>query len=280
MTSNSPRIADTMVGNSPVHIDNLKKMIEASIISPYIKGEKPISLLIVAKPESGKTTALKAYRKNKGIVYMTDCTAYGIQRDLLPKLISGEIKTLMIADLLTPLSKAHRTRDAFIAFLNNMIEEGIAKITSYAMTWDREVNANIITAVTDLAIQDGRHEWAKLGFLSRFVVFSYKYSLTAVTDIMRQYTVHGLNNDNEKPMKLPKKCINIELPEGIAEKLNPIAMKIGEQFELYGIRAKINLRSVLKALAFRNGRGTVSELDFNELLELADYMNFDYNVIR
>jgi hypothetical protein len=280
MVTNSFPNRDIHCSISPVHMENLKKMIEVSLISPYIMGEKPISLLIGAKPESGKTTALKGYRKNRGVVYMTDCTAYGIQRDLLPKLVSGEIKTLMIADLLTPLSKSAKTRESFIAFLNNMIEEGIAKITTYAMVWDKEVNANIITAITDQAIADGRHEWAKLGFLSRFVVFSYKYSLTAVTDIMRQYTIHGLNNDNEKPMKLPKKCINIELPEAIAEKLNPIAMKIGEQFELYGIRAKINLRSVLKALAFRNGRGTVSELDFNELLELADYMNFDYNVIR
>jgi hypothetical protein len=148
------------------------------------------------------------------------------------------------------------------------------------MVWDKEVNANVITAVTEQAIADGRHEWAKLGFLSRFVVFSYKYSLTAVTDIMRQYTIHGINNDNERPMKLPKKSINIGLPESIAEKLNPIAMKIGEQFHLYGIRAKINLRSVLKALAYRNGRSTVSEHDFDELLELADYMNFNYNIIR
>jgi hypothetical protein len=279
MVTNSSLNGDIHCSISPVHIESLKKMIEVSLISPYIMGEKPISLLIIAKPESGKTTALKAYRKSRGIVYMTDCTAYGIQRDLLPKLVSGEIKTLMIADLLTPLSKSSKTRESFIAFLNNMIEEGIAKITSYAMVWDKEVNANIVTAVTDLAIQDGRHEWAKLGFLSRFVVFSYKYSLTAVVDILQQYTIHGIN-DNNTTLKLPKKCINIELPEIIADKLNPLAIKIGEQFGLYGIRAKINLRSVLKSLAFRNGRGTVSELDFNELLELAEYMNFDYNIIR
>jgi hypothetical protein len=196
MVTNSFPNRDLHCSISTVHMDNLKKMIEVSLISPYIIGEKPISLLIVAKPESGKTTALKAYRKNKGIVYMTDCTAYGIQRDLLPKLVSCEIRTLMIADLLTPLSKSSKTRESFIAFLNNMIEEGVAKITSYAMMWDKEVNANIITAVTDLAIEDGRHDWAKLGFLSRFVVFSYKYSLTAVVDIMRQYTIHGIANDN------------------------------------------------------------------------------------
>jgi len=42
-------------------------------------------------------------------------------------------------------------------------------------------------------------------------------------------------------IKLPKKQVHpIELPKEIADKLNPIAMKIGEQFRLYGLRAKIN----------------------------------------
>jgi len=63
-------------------------------------------------------------------------------------------------------------------------------------------------------------------------------------------------------------------------KLNPIATKIGQQFELYGIRAKINLRALIKALAYRNGKTTVTEEEFKELLELADYMNFEFNPLR
>lgn len=54
-------------------------------------------------------------------------------------------------------------------------------------------------------------------------------------------------------------------------------MKIGEQFQLYGIRAKINFRCLLKCLAYRNGRETVGEGVFKEFLELADFMNFEYN---
>jgi len=73
------------------------------------KDEKPLSLLIVAKPESGKTLVLKKYRENKGIVYLTDCTAYGLTRDILPKVISGEIRHILIADLITPLSKSAKT---------------------------------------------------------------------------------------------------------------------------------------------------------------------------
>jgi hypothetical protein len=136
-------------------------------LHPYIQDEKPISLLVVAKPESGKTSVLKMYRENRGIVYVTYCTAYGLTRDILPKIVSGEVKTIVIPDLMTPLSKQTKTRQAFVAFLNNLIEEGVAKVTIYFNVWDRDVNANVITAVTDEALKDGRHNWAKLGFLSR-----------------------------------------------------------------------------------------------------------------
>jgi hypothetical protein len=262
-----------------IHVGQLGKMIECALILPYVKNEKPISVLIVAKPESGKTSVLKRYREKKGIVYMTDCTAYGIQRDLLPRLVSGEIRTLIIADLLTPLAKSYKTRESFIAFLNNLVEEGIAKITTYAMVWDKEAKANVITAITDQAIEDGRHDWAKLGFLSRFIVFSYSYDLSTVAKILNSYSIHGTKL-NTVSFSLPKKDVDIQLSEEIAEKLNPIAVRIGEQFQIYGLRAKINLRSLIKCLAYRNNRRIVTELDFSELLELADYMNFKYNPLR
>jgi len=259
-----------------IRVEPLKKIIECALISPYVKNEKPLSLLIVAKAESGKTSVMKLYRQNKGVVYITDCTAYGISRDILPKIVSGDIKTIMIPDLLTPLSKSFKTRQSFVAFLNNLIEEGIVKMTSYAMIWDRDVKANVITAVTDQALKDGRHEWAKMGFLSRFILFSYSYNISTIVEILNRYSKHGLDLSNVKP-RMPKKEIDVELPQKIADKLNPVAMKIGEQFHLYGIRAKINFRCLLKCLAFRNKKKTVTEEELEEFLELADYMNFSFN---
>lgn len=79
---------------------------------------------------------------------------------------------------------------------------------------------------------------------------------------------------------MPKKEMCVELPQEIADRLNPFAMKIGEQFQLYGIRAKINFRSLLKALALRNKKKAVTEAEFHEFLALVDYMNFDFNTIR
>lgn len=253
-------------------------MIECTLLAPYVKDEKPVSLLIIAKPESGKTSAMRMYRRNKGVCYLTDCTAYGLTRDILPKVISGEIRTLMIADLLTPLSKSTKTRKSFVTFLNNLIEEGVAKITTYVTVWEKEARANVITAVTNEAIRDGRHEWATMGFLSRFVLFSYSYPMSVIYRILDHYSDKGLEEMDIR-IKIPKSEVSVELPKEIADRLNPIAMRIGHQMNLYGIRAKINFRCLLKTLALRNNSKVVTDKEFEELLELSDYMNLELKAL-
>ena len=151
-------------------------------------------------------------------------------------------------------------------------------MTTYATVRNKDVNANIITAVTDEEMRDARHNWAKIGFLSRFILFSYSYSISTITEILNSYSKHGLSFRNVK-VKLPTRQVNIDLLREIANRIVPIAMKIGEQFRLYGLRAKINFRSLLKCLAYRNQRKAVADADFQEFLELADYMNFDFNPI-
>jgi len=152
-------------------------------------------------------------------------------------------------------------------------------MTTYATVWNKDCNANVITAVTDEELRDARHNWAKIGFLSRFILFSYSYDISTVTKILNAYSEHGLSADPVK-LKMPKRLLKIELPKEIADKIDPIATRIGEQFRLYGLRAKINFRSLLKALAYRNGKKTVTEEEFKEFLELASYMNSDFNPLR
>jgi hypothetical protein len=126
-------------------------------------------------------------------------------------------------------------------------------------------SANVITAVTDVELRDARHNWAKIGFLSRFILFSYSYSISTITEILNAYSRHGLTIKNVK-MKVPKKQVDIKLSPQLGDRITPIAMKIGERFSLYGLRAKINFRSLLKALAYRNGKRIVSEEEFREFL--------------
>lgn len=261
-----------------VNLEPLQKITECTLITPYLKDEKPTSLLIAAKPESGKTTTMKQYRDNKGIAYLSDCTAYGITRDILSQIVRGEIKTIMLPDIITPLAKQTKTRQGFTAFLNNLIEEGVSKISTYTTTWDTDANANVITSVTSEELKDARHGWAKMGFLSRFVPFSYSYSLSTVAKILNHYSTNGLTPQQIK-INLPDKPVCINLPKEIADKLDTYAVMIGHQCDLYGLRAKLNLRALLKALAYRNGKDTVSDAEFQEFMELADFMNYKYKEV-
>jgi hypothetical protein len=72
----------------------------------YVKTvPKPNSLIMIAQPESGKTEVMKKFAINKNMAYLSDVTAFGIQRDYLSKIEAGEIRHIIIPDLLKPLSR-------------------------------------------------------------------------------------------------------------------------------------------------------------------------------
>ena len=143
-----------------------------------------------------------------------------------------------------------------------------------------DAKANVITAVTKGCLHDARHGWTKMGFLSRFIVFSYSYSKDSVDSILDRYSEHGLGGESNKILiKLPKKPVKVELPVEIADRLNPIAKDVGREYNLYGFRAKINFRCLLKCLSVRNKQREVSDVEFEEFLSLSEYLNFSYNSI-
>ena len=78
-----------------------------------------------------------------------------------------------------------------------------AKITTYSTVWNKDAKANVITAVTDDELRDARHSWRKIGFLSRFIIFSYSYGISTVTEILRNYSLEGLDSE-ESRVSLPK----------------------------------------------------------------------------
>jgi len=262
-----------------VELDALEKVLTAVLYSGYVKNAKPLSLLIVAKPESAKTAVLKKYRKNRGLIYITDCTAYGLAHDVLGQIKAGDTKHILIPDLIVPLSKSVKTRMSLVAFLNSLIEEGIAKITSYVTSWDKEVSCGLVTAVTDEALKDGRHEWAKMGFLSRMILFSYSYPISTVYKIFKSLTTDETAGDETVALRFPRRPKNVMLPRHIAEQLQPISMTIGESMRLYGFRFFLNSKTFLKSLALMDRRTVVNKKDLDEFLKLSNYFNWRYNPV-
>jgi hypothetical protein len=277
----SPRKHPYPVGGFYSTLKDLEPLVDIvtlTLYTAYIKNvPKPNSLLIIARPESGKTEILKKFIPNKNIVYLSDVTAFGIERDYLSKIESGEIRHLIIPDLLKPLSRKESTVKTFITMMNALIEEGIASASTYAMrrTSDKHVKCGIITAITGEELSDQRHNWGRLGFLSRIVPFSYSYGLETVKKVFD--SILGLDYLRERDIELkriPKQDMEIKLPRRYAQAILPSTATIAKAQKTYGFRLQKQFQALLQASALEKGRRRVNSLDVDRVLHLMNWVNF------
>ena len=262
-------------------MDELKEVIQLCLYSAYIEDEKPISLLIIAEPESGKTQMLKKFRHNKGIVYFTDLTAYGITKAIFPLLESGQkVNHIIIPDLLNPLSKSQVATKGFIQFMNSLIEEGICEIYTYAIQIKKEdLNVGLISAITSDAFFSRKTTWKKIGFLSRVIPFSYKYGIGSVIEIMESIYKEEYHNEEKVSLCFPNEKKKIFLSKELAKEMFPFTLLLAKQSSSYGFRVQKQLQILLKSSALLDGRSQVEMKDVEKLKRIVKFLNFSRNTI-
>jgi len=259
-------------------IDKLTDIIKLTIYTGYLKNvDKPNSLLIIAKPESGKTEVMKKFMINRNIAYLSDVTAYGIETKILPKIETGEVRFLMIPDLLKPLSRKESTVKTFITFMNSLIEEGIVSIHTYAVdrTFSVATRCGLITAITGEELKNQRYHWGRMGFLSRIIPFSYSYGMYTVRRIFDSIIKDEFLAETDCKLKIPKKDKEIALPKRYAERIIPAIQTVAQAQKIYGFRLQKQFQALLKASALEQNRPEVNESDVKRVLSLMDWINFD-----
>ena len=268
--------------------EQLEHIIKLALLTPYIAGERPVSLLIAAKVESGKTELMKkaALGVENGVVFLNDVTAWGIQNEYLDKIVSGEVKTIVIADLITPLSRSSDTVETFITFINGLIEDGVCAIQTYARSIRLDIPArcNLITSIAKEFLDDRRHRWTKVGFLSRVIPVSYEYGASSVFDIAQ--SIARREYRGEQPftgLNFPEVPVEIELPSIIAQRIAAYAPQVIDAGHfantLYGFRLQKQLQTLCMANTMLDGRDVVNDSDFDVIKGLGDFMNFNYRQI-
>jgi len=264
---------------------DLERIIQLALYSAYVKDERPVSILISSRVESGKTEILRKSSHLDGILYIADATAYGIQKEYLDQIATGKIRTIVIPDLITPLSRSSDTVETFIAFLNGLIEEGIVEIQTYATSIKLTVPArcNIITSIAKEHLFDQRHRWTKVGFLSRVVPVSYSYGASTIYDIMDSIANKGYHSEQPFSLNFPEESIDIKLPVEIANRIMALVPNVidRENFaeKLYGFRLQKQLQTLCMASALQRGKETVTEEDFNKVKRLSDFFNLSFRQI-
>ena len=266
-----------------INTKHLEHFVKLALYSCYVKDERPVSLLITAQVESGKTEIIRKAAILKGILYISDTTAYGLQKHYIEDISSGKIRTILIPDLITPLSRQHDTVQTFIAFLNGLIEEGIAKISTYVTHIELKtpVRCNLITCIAKEHLSDDRrYRWSKVGFLSRVIPVSYAYSPSTVYKIMRSIALREYHEETDFfDLKFPEFDTEVSLPEPIALQIQSLVPHIHKAEELYGFRLQKQIQTLCMASALMDQRDVVTPIDFEIVSKLSDYINLNYTQV-
>jgi hypothetical protein len=287
-------------------LEPIQDLIELTLTTPYIKGERTTSLLVVAEPESGKTELMRKYRKNNGVHVRRRFSAYGILTDL----IQGKIHTLfdapkilghiLVYDYSSVFTYKQNTVDSTIEFLDALTEEGLSGESSYWIRGDelREfegLKGGVIAGINTFGFfTAGRRVKANLykgGWFSRNIVVSYEMSerlVSKVFDGIRKGKYRfDKNYVSRIALNLPKKRIDIDLPENLSRQIEELARNIAEEYsedlkphKLRGFRLHKSLISLAKASALRNRRRTVNDNDVARIEFLSQWMNLKMRQLK
>ena len=281
-----------------INVEPIEKIIKCVLASGKLEDERPLSGIIVAPVECGKTTLIRKHcLRSHQVFYTTDATAFGIIRDTDNlKLLSpnGEVTHIVIPDLLTCFGRKAETVNTFIHFMNSLIEEGVVNISTYAVHIKSpiaEVKAGLITAIPPGPFSDKRRHWKRIGFLSRALPISYDYNAITEMDIFSYIEDQKHLAERLQALQLGKKPKKIILPTNLAKSLEPLAIRIAANLSkktdvfgddrdtLHGFRSQRQLQTFAKALALLDGKDEVDKGCIKEVMRLSEFLNLDGNKV-
>ncbi len=265
-------------------LSDLTEMVKLVLFSGWVKpegGNKPVSAMLVAKFESGKTSVLGQFMGAKGTLYLTDVTEYGLIKKYLDPLSKGQIKHIIIPDFIKSINRKKTTVDTLITFFNSLVEEGIMNISTFALQLElkKPIRAALLTSIAVEDFNRMQKRLAAIGFLSRFMILSYDYDKKYIRDVLREIA-QSKGEWSPVKLKLPNAEVQVNLPGGLAQQMTPRAEAIGERLHSYGFRALHMLMSLAKASALSDGRDEVTLEDVVRVLRLSeDYLGLRYSKI-
>jgi len=267
-----------------IKVDNIINLLELVIFTAYIKEEQPVSVLLTAPVEAGKTEIVLKFAQNGGCVVLTDATAFGIMRDYRQAIINKEVRHIIIPDLIKPMSRGKDTVHTLIAFFNSLIEEGVFRITTYAenIVAPTPVKCGLITTLAKGVLLDGRHHWSQMGFMSRMLPISYDYDASTQLDIHKAIAQRHYLSATPIHLNLPTQDVDVKVVSPEADDLllltGGLTAVIGRNSpeKIYGFRLQKHLQRLAMASALKNGRDVVIQSDVDYIRSLSGCINLEY----
>lgn len=252
----------------------LEELVQTVAISWRIKTTRPgVSLILIADPESGKTSVTEA-AGCKRVVRVTVTTGIGFVRELDR---NKSARILVINDL--SIMKGLNSRAAYmlVQIMNGFTEEGIHAL---AMPRGKKIDLRgrrgvLIACITTGSFKSSKRDWFSYGFLSRSIPFCYTYSDQLCVQIK-----NGIDHDDPRTLarpasvKEPREQTFIAISHKMTDNVRKIADRRATILQEKGIRLLHNYRMLTRAHALLKHREEVTREDLDFLYRVDQYVNY------
>ena len=261
----------------------LRETVETVILTSRVRDVAPVSLLLIAAPESGKTSVVLE-RPCEVIKAYADVTGRGLHAVLKH---NPNLSHIVINDLVAVLSHRQTVNRYTISQLNSLTEEGITAIATPSGEEEFPCGKKgVIASLTLELAKDSRRWWNKVGFSSRMLPFCYFYpddliiAIKAAIDESRGKSANG-NGTRSKPKTkdflVPKDAVKVLYDEKMVQQVRRIADMRSKMLEEQGMRRLKQYHAMTQAHALWRQRAspTVNDKDVDFVSHLDDFVSYD-----
>lgn len=262
------------VGNL-IGMEKLREFFETVILTGRVKGEAPVSAMIIADPERGKTS-VAVEKQCEAFKILTDITGRGLQHLCA---LDARCTHFVINDMGIVMAHGAKTREYFFAMLLACTEEGIR-----AMAGPEGIDTitggkrGFIGCITSTQAKDNRAWWFKRGLARRMVPFHFDFTKELVLKIKVEImNGKGAGFTNVQVFKIPDVPIEVTIPKKIEERILQITDIRSAYLGQLGISLLKNYRTLAKAHAIGRTwkKPTVNEDDFDFLMKIDKYVDWE-----
>lgn len=245
-----PYLVDIQAMTQLIGTQLIETAVKAAIATGRIANSDngPLSLLLIATPESGKTSIVS--RKCDTVLTFTDITGRGLMETVKK---NPKITHLIILDMVAVMSHKQHVNQYTLSILNSMTEEGLAAI-AYPTQTDVFPDGNkkgLVACLTIDLVRDGRHWWNKTGFATRMlpICFDHSPGLTAQIKLaISKDRTRGKRPGGDE-LLLPEVNVNVELSDRMGEHVQRFADLKAVEFKEKGYRRLKQFRALVRGHA-------------------------------
>lgn len=255
----------------------LELVVNAAVATGRVANSEngPLSVLLIAHPESGKTSIVS--RDCKSALAFDDITSKGIAA-LLTR--NPEVTHLILLDMVAIMSHKETTNKLTMSTLNSMTEEGMSRTADPSGMQEYKFGKRgIVGCLTIDLANDGRNWWNKTGFATRMLPICYAHSPELQIKIKDAITkgAYATVRPKGNELVLPEKSINVVIPFECAQQIRKLSDLKAVDFGEYGYRRLKQFKSLAQGHALlRNPKKPVvgrPEIEF--LWKVIPFVSFD-----